>query len=219
MSDNGYPRLRGHISDTPITRTWWRKEWHHPLQHNCALDLTTPHILQSPSSGEGNRRAIPQNFHHVGIPPCRHPTASRGGEVDELLRAGQSPICARDAQRAVGRQYNHTDQTSPTQSFVPTVPWRHRHHHHRHASRGATMAPRHHHCQTPLSAATYRQQSDQHESPDNIPPPPTLMHEQGVQTSATESIVCAIFSMKSRPQCHRCCCHVSRGATTASRHY
>ena len=41
-----------------------------------------------------NRRAIPQNSHHVGIPPCRHPMTSRGGEVGELLRAGRRPICA-----------------------------------------------------------------------------------------------------------------------------
>ncbi len=31
------------------------------------------------------------------------------------------------------RQYNCTDQTSPTQFIVPTGPWRHRHHHHCHA--------------------------------------------------------------------------------------
>ncbi len=31
-----------------------------------------------------------------------------------------------------GRQYNCTDQTSPTQFIVPTEPWRHCHHHHRH---------------------------------------------------------------------------------------
>ncbi len=32
-----------------------------------------------------------------------------------------------------GRQYNHTEQTSPSQFIVPTEPWHHCHHHHRHA--------------------------------------------------------------------------------------
>ncbi len=153
MSDNGNHQLRRHISDTPSTKTQWCKEWQHPLPHNHALDLTTPHILQIPSSEKGNRRAIPQNLHHVGIPPCRHPMASRGGEIDELLRAGRRPICARDAQRAVGRQYNCTDQTYPTQSIVPTVPWRHRHRRNCHARGGEMTAPSCHHCQTPLPAA------------------------------------------------------------------
>ncbi len=194
----------------------WRQEWQHPLPHNHVLDLTTPQILQIPS-GKGNRRAIPQNSHHIGILPCRHPMASRGGEVDELLRAGQRPICSQDAQRAVGRRYNRTDQTSPTQSIVPPVPWRHCHRHHRSASRGATTAPRHHHCQTPLPAATADKVINRRVQTPS--PPPALTRKQGVQISATKSIVHAVFAMKSRPHCHRRCRHGSGGATMASRHH
>ena len=39
-----------------------------------------------------------------------------------------------------GRQYNRTDQTSPTQFIVPTEPWRHCHHHHYHALPPAAAA-------------------------------------------------------------------------------